>query len=89
MESTPSVQSVVQLPAYAPGLNIVEGAQSTMKNSLGDLGSCITPDQLAAIVKNRLKPPYSTDSSLRPDSASNPNRPRTRPWPFGLCSPRR
>ena len=57
-----------------------------MKNCLGNLGSCITPDQLAAIVKNRLKPPSSTDSSLRPDSASNPTRPRTRPWPFGLCS---
>jgi hypothetical protein len=44
-----------------------------MKNSLGNLGSCSTPDQLAAIVKNRLKPPSSTDSSPRPDSASNPN----------------
>ncbi len=26
-----------------------------MKNSLGNLGSCGTPRQLAAIVKNRLK----------------------------------
>ena len=47
--------TVVQLPAYAPDLNPVEGAWSNMKNSLGNLGSCSTPDQLAAIVKNRLK----------------------------------
>jgi transposase len=46
---------LVQLPAYAPDLNPVEGAWSNMKNSLGNLGSCGTPCQLAAIVKNRLK----------------------------------
>jgi hypothetical protein len=34
----------------------VEGAWATMKNSLGNLGSCSTPRQLAAIIKNRLKP---------------------------------
>jgi len=32
-----------------------EGAWSNMKNSLANLGSCSTPRQLAAIVKNRLK----------------------------------
>ncbi|MGO9081752.1 MAG: transposase [Streptosporangiaceae bacterium] len=34
---------VVQMPAYAPGLNPVEGAWSTIKNSLGNLGSCGSP----------------------------------------------
>jgi transposase len=43
------------MPACAPDLNPVEGARSNMKNSLGNLGSCRTPRQLAAIVKNRLK----------------------------------
>ncbi|HYB28341.1 MAG TPA: transposase, partial [Solirubrobacteraceae bacterium] len=47
--------TVARLPAYAPELNPVEGAWSTAKNSLGNLGSCSTPRQLAAIVKNRLK----------------------------------
>jgi putative transposase len=47
--------TVVQLPAYAPDLNPVEGAWANMKSSLGNLGSCSTPDQLAAIIKNRLK----------------------------------
>ena len=32
-----------------------EGAWSTMKSSLGNLGSCSTVHQLAAIIKNRLK----------------------------------
>jgi transposase len=47
--------TVVQLPAYAPELNPVEGGWTNMKNSLGNLGGCHTPDQLAAIIKNRLK----------------------------------
>ena len=47
--------TVVQMPAYAPDLNPVEGAWANMKNSLGSLGSCPTPRHLAAIVKNRLK----------------------------------
>src|SRR5580692_5436198 len=47
--------TVARLPAYAPELNAVEGAWSTIKASLGNLGSCSTPRQLAAIVKNRLK----------------------------------
>jgi transposase len=47
--------TVVRLPAYAPDLNPVEGAWSNMKNSLGNLGSCSTVRQLAAIMKNRLK----------------------------------
>ena len=51
----PDWLTVVQLPAYAPDLNPVEGAWANMKSSLGNLGSCSTPDQLAAIIKNRLK----------------------------------
>jgi transposase len=47
--------TIVQMPAYAPDLNPAEGAWSNMKNSLGNLGSCGTPRQLAAIIKNRLK----------------------------------
>ena len=47
--------TVARLPAYAPELNAVEGAWANMKNSLGNLGSCATPRQLAAIMKNRLK----------------------------------
>ena len=47
--------TVAQLPSYAPDLNPVEGAWSTMKNSLGNLGTCATPHRLATIMKNRLK----------------------------------
>jgi hypothetical protein len=69
--------TVVQLPAYAPDLNPVEGAWANMKNSLGNLGGCSTPDRLAAIIKNRLKRiqyrPALIDGFLaRPDSESNP-----------------
>jgi len=51
----PDWLTVARLPAYAPELNAVEGAWSTTKSSLGNLGSCSTPRQLAAIMKNRLK----------------------------------
>jgi putative transposase len=47
--------TVARLPAYAPEMNPVEGAWANMKNSLGNLGSCSKPRQLAAIMKNRLK----------------------------------
>jgi putative transposase len=47
--------TVARLPAYAPEINPVEGAWANMKNSLGNLGSCSKPRQLAAIMKNRLK----------------------------------
>jgi transposase len=46
--------TVIQLPAYAPDLNPAEGVWANMKNSLGNL-SASNADQLAAIVKNRLK----------------------------------
>jgi transposase len=42
--------TVVQLPAYAPDLNPVEGVWANMKNGLGNLAACDT-HQLAAIVK--------------------------------------
>ena len=74
----PDWLTVVQLPAYAPDLNPVEGAWSNMKNSLGNLGGCSTPDQLAAIVKNRLKRiqyrPALINGFLCPDRT----QPRTR-----------
>ena len=46
--------TVVQLPAYAPDLNPAEGAWANMKNGLGNLAAS-SVDQLAAIVRNRLK----------------------------------
>src|SRR2546421_577318 len=46
--------TVERLPAYAPELNAVEGAWAHMKNSLGNL-AVRDVNQLAAIVKNRLK----------------------------------
>ena len=44
----------MRLPAYAPELNAAEGAWSAMKNGLGNLAARDV-DQLAAIIKNRLK----------------------------------
>ena len=44
----------VRLPAYAPELNAAEGAWANMKNGLGNLAARDV-DQLAAIMKNRLK----------------------------------
>jgi putative transposase len=46
--------TVVRLPAYAPDLNPAEGVWANMKNGLGNLAASGV-DQLAAIVKNRLK----------------------------------
>jgi len=46
--------TVVQLPAYAPDLNPAQGAWANMKNGLGNLAAR-NIDQLAAIVRNRLK----------------------------------
>lgn len=45
---------VIQLPAYAPDLNPTEGVWSHLKRSMGNL-AVATVDQLAAIVRNRLK----------------------------------
>ena len=50
----PDWLTVIQLPSYAPDLNPCEGVWANMKNGLGNLAAC-TVDQLAAIVRNRLK----------------------------------
>lgn len=50
----PDWLTVIQLPSYAPDLNACEGVWANMKNGLGNLAACTT-DQLAAIVRNRLK----------------------------------
>jgi transposase len=51
--SHPDWLTVIQLPAYAPDLNPVEGAWSVMKNGLGNL-SAGTTDQLTAAMRNQL-----------------------------------
>jgi len=50
----PDWLTVVQLPSYAPELNACEGVWAATKNGLGNLAAC-TADQLAAVVRNRLK----------------------------------
>lgn len=50
----PDWLTVVRLPAYAPELNPVEGVWANLKNGLGNLAANGV-DQLATIVKNRLK----------------------------------
>ena len=50
----PDWLTVIQLPAYAPELNPVEGAWANTKNGLGNLAAC-TLDQLAGIIGNRLR----------------------------------
>jgi DDE superfamily endonuclease len=47
--------TVYRLPPYAHELNPMEGAWANTKNSPANLPGSSTPDQLAAIVKNRLK----------------------------------
>ncbi len=54
ISSHPDWLTEVRLPAYAPELNPAEGAWSNMKNGLGNL-AVRDVDQLAAIMKNRLK----------------------------------
>jgi transposase len=49
----PDWLTVIQLPAYAPELNAVEGAWSVMKNGLGNLAAGTT-DQLAAAMRHQL-----------------------------------
>ncbi len=46
--------TVFALPSYAPDLNPTEGVWSHLKRGLANLAACST-DQLAAIVKTRLK----------------------------------
>ncbi len=54
ISSHPGWLTEVRLPAYAPEMNPVEGAWSAMKASLGNL-AVRDADQLAAVIKNRLK----------------------------------
>jgi putative transposase len=54
ISSHPDWLTVVQLPSYAPDLNPAEGVWANMKNGLGNLAAS-SIDQLAAIVRNRLK----------------------------------
>ena len=52
--ANPDWLTVVQLPPYAPDLNRRRVSGATMKNDLGNLAAG-NADQLAAIVRNRLK----------------------------------
>ena len=54
IQAHPGWLTEVRLPAYAPELNPVEGAWAAMKASLGNLAARDV-DQLAAVIKNRLK----------------------------------
>jgi hypothetical protein len=53
-EAHPDWLTVIQLPAYAPDLNPVEGLWVNTKNGLGNLAAC-TAGQLAAVTRTRLK----------------------------------
>ena len=64
ISSHPGWLTEVRLPAYAPDLNPVEGAWANMKNGLSNL-AVRDVDQLAAIMKSRLKRiQYPTPSLL-------------------------
>jgi len=54
IQAHPGWLTEVRLPAYAPELNAAEGAWAVMKASLGNL-AVRDVDQLAAVMKNRLK----------------------------------
>ncbi len=54
IQAHPGWLTEVRLPAYAPDLNAAEGVWANMKNGLGNL-AVRDVDQLAAVVKNRLK----------------------------------
>jgi transposase len=54
IQAHPDWLTEVRLPGYAPDLHPAEGAWANMKNGLGNLAARDV-DQLAAIIKNRLK----------------------------------
>jgi DDE superfamily endonuclease len=83
--------TVVQMPSYAPDLNPVEGAWSTMKAAWATWAPAAHPtgwprSSRTGSSASSTGPPSSTDSSPKLASASNPNHRRTRPRPFNPCS---
>jgi hypothetical protein len=86
----PDWLTVIQLPAYAPDLNPVEGAWSVMKNSLGNLAPGTT-GQLAAAMRHQLdriqrRPALITGFLGQTGLALEPEPLTPRPWHFKLCS---
>jgi DDE superfamily endonuclease len=77
----PDWLTVIRLPAYALDLNPVEAAWSVVKNSLGNL---VPAPQTSSPLRSATSwtassddPASSTDTSARPGSPSNQNRPDT------------
>ena len=71
IQAHPDWLTEVRLPACVPDLNPVEGVWANVKNGRGNLAARDV-DQLAAIIKNRIKriqyrPPSSADFWPRPD----------------------
>ena len=88
MQPRPSRVSAVRLPAFAPDLNPAEGAWANMKNGLGNLAGTDI-NQLAAIIKNRLKNihyrPALIDGSLAQTGLTcKPSRHRHQAGPVSL-----
>jgi hypothetical protein len=69
---------VVLLPSYAPDLNPAEGVWANMKNGLGNLAAR-NVDQLAAVVRNRLKRIQYRPAVISGFLAQTGFMPRTRP----------
>ena len=82
----PDWLTVIQLPAYAPDLNPVEGAWSVMKNGLGNLAAGTHPSSPppcgTSWTASSDGPASSPDSSARPDSLSIRNRHDTQTLTF-------
>jgi hypothetical protein len=89
----PDWLTVIQLPAYAPDLNAVEGAWSVMKNGLGNLAPGTTT-QLAAAMRHQLdriqRRPRPHHRIPWPDRTHPPTTTAMtpRPQPFNLCNAR-
>ena len=82
----PDWLTVIQLLAYAPDLNPVEGAWSVMKKTWATSPPAPTssPPRCATNwTASSDDPPSSPGSSARPDSPSTPSH--RRPWPFKVC----
>jgi transposase len=72
----PDWLTIVQVPAYAPDLNAVEGAWANIKDGLGNLAAADT-GQLTAIIKNRLKSIQYRPALIDAFLAQNRAQPRT------------